>query len=311
MINNLLLKQLLILISIFFINHCLNDQSIAGQEQTDNNQKVSIVEISTDEWKSCLGDIITEKLSHDDAIEKLVKYSEESTKEMEMMTLNNNQSVYSLEEKVRIKMKSLSFALYVNALCINDMPEQKENLSDQRNSLERVKSQLSTIIVSSNVIDKSIKNLTEVLDPALSGAFQKTKIPELTASQNENNKTKNSTKVKSSSKKKTKKEVAKVKEKVKKDFSIKKATDNEKNSMISAVKKELFDPYSAQFGEIKLILDDKFACVPVNAKNKYGGYVGTQHAIVTRIGNTWVSMGASDISEAKCTLLVIDIINNQ
>lgn len=55
-----------------------------------------------------------------------------------------------------------------------------------------------------------------------------------------------------------------------------------------AVKQILKDPSSASFGKLTR-LDDKHACLTVNAKNSFGGYSGGQEAWLAKANGKWVA----------------------
>ena len=58
-------------------------------------------------------------------------------------------------------------------------------------------------------------------------------------------------------------------------------------SIINSLK----DPDSAKFGEQIFLVDNKAACVEVNAKNSYGGYTGFQQAMFVKVnGVGWKLM---------------------
>lgn len=53
-----------------------------------------------------------------------------------------------------------------------------------------------------------------------------------------------------------------------------------------AVKEQLIDPGSAQFGQIVYSRDGNRACVAVNSRNRMGGYAGEQEVLVQRSAST-------------------------
>ena len=75
-----------------------------------------------------------------------------------------------------------------------------------------------------------------------------------------------------------------------------KLTAKDKAQAIEVVKKDLKDPYSAKFEEVRLakrVTDKKpekytseFICLSVNAKNSYGAYIGARYTIVEKFFDT-------------------------
>ncbi|MGE0155437.1 MAG: DUF4124 domain-containing protein [Geobacter sp.] len=67
-----------------------------------------------------------------------------------------------------------------------------------------------------------------------------------------------------------------------------------------AVLRILKDPYSARFGAIKQFKrkEEYSACVVVNSKNSYGGYVGDKVLLLQKIDNEWMYMG--DLASYMC-----------
>lgn len=64
----------------------------------------------------------------------------------------------------------------------------------------------------------------------------------------------------------------------KKDRSIREPKGAELEQMKEALKEELRDPYSAKFGEARVLGD--MACLGVNAKNGFGGYTGMKYQLM-------------------------------
>ena len=62
----------------------------------------------------------------------------------------------------------------------------------------------------------------------------------------------------------------------------------------AAVRAKLKDPDSARFSAARLVAGD-MACVAVNAKNSFGGYVGSRDFLLRRLGDQWVT--AEDVPE--------------
>jgi hypothetical protein len=70
----------------------------------------------------------------------------------------------------------------------------------------------------------------------------------------------------------------------------------------NAVRRSLKDPASATFGRVTLV-DDRHACVDINARNAYGGFVGNQQALVEKrydSNNDWVLMTIVDWGHSEC-----------
>lgn len=65
------------------------------------------------------------------------------------------------------------------------------------------------------------------------------------------------------------------------------------------VRGNLIDPESARFGGISFDDNKSVACIEVNAKNKMGGYTGTQYARLTRMGRVW-SLASIDEDNRFC-----------
>lgn len=70
-----------------------------------------------------------------------------------------------------------------------------------------------------------------------------------------------------------------------------------KQATISSLK----DPDSARFSGQMVIVDNKSACVEVNAKNTFGGYTGYQQAMLFKIdGIGWQVISIKDVSREIC-----------
>lgn len=70
-----------------------------------------------------------------------------------------------------------------------------------------------------------------------------------------------------------------------------------KQATISSLK----DPDSAKFNGQMVIVDNKSACVEVNAKSTFGGYTGYQQAMLIKIdGIGWQVIRIKDISREIC-----------
>ena len=78
------------------------------------------------------------------------------------------------------------------------------------------------------------------------------------------------------------------------------ANSSEKTALISAIKINLKDPYSAKFEDF-IIVNNKHACVTVNAKNIFGGYVGSKSMLVLRTKDGWLNIGDSSGLPCKIT----------
>lgn len=81
---------------------------------------------------------------------------------------------------------------------------------------------------------------------------------------------------------------------------------SEKHQIIEAVKGSLIDAESARFGEI-VVLPNRYACVPVNAKNRFGGYAGVQMAIAGMVEGSWHHMTTQDVTFEKCVSVIVTI----
>ena len=53
----------------------------------------------------------------------------------------------------------------------------------------------------------------------------------------------------------------------------------EESRMEAVVRTHLKDPDSAKFGKL-VVIDSKMACLPVNARNSYGGYTGERYFVM-------------------------------
>lgn len=71
----------------------------------------------------------------------------------------------------------------------------------------------------------------------------------------------------------------------------------------AAVRKALKDPGSAQFGDVLIVTPER-ACQTVNAKNQFGGYTGSQQAILTKVGGMWFTLGIQAVSQQRCVEIV-------
>ena len=67
-----------------------------------------------------------------------------------------------------------------------------------------------------------------------------------------------------------------------------------------AVRDDLVDPDSAQFGRVSFNDDRTWACVEVNAKNRMGGYTGEVQTVLQKEGGHWRVYGSSAIAHEQC-----------
>jgi hypothetical protein len=87
--------------------------------------------------------------------------------------------------------------------------------------------------------------------------------------------------------------------------TLRKATSQERSLIIEAVSNSLFDSESARYKDINLI-PNSYACVEVNAKNRFGGYTGFQTMVVAYLNNSWSTIDSlKDASSAFCLDLII------
>ena len=68
---------------------------------------------------------------------------------------------------------------------------------------------------------------------------------------------------------------------------------------IKVVKETLKDPDSAKFGEFTEI-NDRLACLTVNAKNGFGGYIGERQALLRRVDGEWSMASMVDTPHETC-----------
>ena len=79
-----------------------------------------------------------------------------------------------------------------------------------------------------------------------------------------------------------------------------------KQATISSLK----DPDSARFNGQMVIVDNKSACVEVNAKNTFGGYTGYQQAALVKIdGIGWQVISIKDVSREICIKALHSIVH--
>lgn len=70
-------------------------------------------------------------------------------------------------------------------------------------------------------------------------------------------------------------------------ISARKASKSERAQLISSVDSVLKDSESARYADMDVI-PKKYACVSVNAKNSFGGYIGFSSMLMAYISNTWI-----------------------
>lgn len=73
----------------------------------------------------------------------------------------------------------------------------------------------------------------------------------------------------------------------------------------NAVLKSLKDPDSAKFGKFTNV-DDKVACLTVNARNSMGGYTGDQQASLIKQEGKWIVVSIDDFAHELCVKIVSD-----
>lgn len=76
---------------------------------------------------------------------------------------------------------------------------------------------------------------------------------------------------------------------------------DERSVLIQAVLSGLKDPDSAKFSDDMILVDDKGACVEVNAKNAFGGYTGYQQAVLFKLTEGgWTVVSIKEMSRDLC-----------
>lgn len=84
-------------------------------------------------------------------------------------------------------------------------------------------------------------------------------------------------------------------------------TVTERAAMEAGVKKALFDPTSPLFGEA-VIVNEKYGCLAVNAKNRFGGYTGEQWMLVAKSErNIWTSFARIGEQRHLCVQVAMDL----
>ncbi len=83
----------------------------------------------------------------------------------------------------------------------------------------------------------------------------------------------------------------------------------QESAIQKAVRGSLKDPESAKFGE-HAVLDDKFACMTVNAKNSMGGYTGNQQALLAKKDGEWIVAEIDQMGFDECKRLM-NLLNEE
>lgn len=86
------------------------------------------------------------------------------------------------------------------------------------------------------------------------------------------------------------------------------AACSDRSGAEEAVRKELKDPSSAQFGELYFNDKTQKGCLAVNAKNSMGGYTGDQQAYVKRKGDGWEVNGIAPLTLSMCREVYADAV---
>lgn len=77
-----------------------------------------------------------------------------------------------------------------------------------------------------------------------------------------------------------------------------------------AVLEILKDPDSAKFGKFTNI-DNKAACLTVNARNSMGGYTGDQQASLIKQEGKWITMDIDEMSHDICIDIMTRVSSKQ
>lgn len=88
--------------------------------------------------------------------------------------------------------------------------------------------------------------------------------------------------------------------------TVRPANSIEKLRITQAVQRSLIDPESARFGDV-FVLPNKQACIAVNAKNQFGGYVGFRMAIASTLQGTWQPLGIYNVTLEKCISMIVKL----
>jgi len=82
-------------------------------------------------------------------------------------------------------------------------------------------------------------------------------------------------------------------------YKRRRATSSERAKIIISIKEGLKDPYSLKVHKIT-VLSHVYACVSMNAKNSYGGYIGIREAMLSKIGGEWFHLLTEDAIHEEC-----------
>jgi len=82
-------------------------------------------------------------------------------------------------------------------------------------------------------------------------------------------------------------------------YKRRRATSSERVKIIISIKEGLKDPYSLKVHKIT-VLSHVYACVSMNAKNSYGGYIGIREAMLSKIGGEWFHLLTEDTIHEEC-----------
>lgn len=74
-----------------------------------------------------------------------------------------------------------------------------------------------------------------------------------------------------------------------------------------AVISNLKDPDSAKFGKFTLV-DNRGACLTVNARNAFGGYTGDQQATLIKTKGEWDVVAIDALSHETCLTIVKQVL---
>lgn len=85
-------------------------------------------------------------------------------------------------------------------------------------------------------------------------------------------------------------------------------TAGERQQITQAIKESLIDPESARFGDV-LVLPNKYACVAVNSRNRFGGYTGFQMAFAVVMEGSWQFVLTQDVTFEKCMSVLANLKN--
>ena len=88
--------------------------------------------------------------------------------------------------------------------------------------------------------------------------------------------------------------------------TIRPPSGSEKLQITQAVQRSLIDAESARFGEI-LVLPNKYACVAVNARNRFGGYTCFQMAFAGMMEGAWHYLTTENVTFEKCISIIVNL----